>query len=87
MQPAYNLLVLMQDTAAVDQTQKSPLDLLVVAELEEIKCAESELARAVSTLTAGNPDEVSELWITSMMARVRERLQRLDRMLDAMACA
>lgn len=69
------------------KTGNSPLDLLVVAELDEIKNAETELAEAVSRLSTEPKDQASVLWIDSLLMNVRERAQRLDRMLDAMACA
>lgn len=60
------------------------MDVLVMAEIDRLRSAETRLERTLSALVSGHRNEVSELSFLSSLAEVRDRASRLDRMLDAM---
>jgi hypothetical protein len=61
------------------------MSVLVMAEINELRTAEENLEKTLYTLTPDHQDEISKLSFLSSLAEVRERAQRLERVLDAMA--
>ncbi len=63
----------------------SPMDVLVMMQIDRLRSVESQLLQEVSTISPGGCDEYSKLCLWSSLSEVRARVQRLDRMLDAMS--